>query len=572
MINQGDSIATVKTEIADALALVGVEAPTSWSDATAKLNARAFEYGLDGITDGMAGGTARARINAVIAGLETPTNVTLPTVTGDAVQGETLTTTTGTWTGLAPITYAYQWFNSEADITGATASTYVLTEDDIGLTVGVRVTATNVRGPVGVESDVTAPVTGGGGMVAVPAGFDWSVPWTISQQGGKFRVNVLPEQLRPADGVQLYVSPTGNNANNGTTPALAKRSIANAYNAGAGTIIAAPGDYTRTNGYEGIVLAARDLTIFNSNPAGGQVIIGRWEPPTSLVWTQNSTYPNVWSCTRSQAAAIRDRSIVDGSGNIARLAPRADIAAVAANPGSQFISGSTVHVSLADGRQPDANVLVFLSGTNWSVTNVMAGRTMWVGEGVEFWGGDTGFGTFGLSTASGTRIVMDRTRFKYATSATAGNALSIINVSETYLFGARAEASMLDGFNYHFSDGGIGKVLEVDCIGRANGLTGGPSNNGTSIHENGRIIRLNGLYIGSEGPQVADVNASQSWNLGCRASGGPTNWRTIDTAKMWLDSCVSDNAITDLDIGAGSEILTRNLTSGGVFAGVPTPY
>lgn len=162
MINQGNSIATVKTEIADALALVGVEDPTSWSDATAKLNARAFEYGLEGIADGMAGGTARARINAVIAGLETPANVTLPTVTGNAVQGETLTTTTGTWTGLAPITYAYQWFNSEADITGATASTYVLTEDDIGLTVGVRVTATNVRGPVGVESDVTAPVTGGG--------------------------------------------------------------------------------------------------------------------------------------------------------------------------------------------------------------------------------------------------------------------------------------------------------------------------------------------------------------------------------------------------------------------------
>lgn len=164
MINQGDSIATVKTKIADALALVGVAAPTSWSDSHNKINSAATSLGLTGITDRMAGGTARARINAVIAGLETPANVTLPTVTGDAVQGETLTTTTGTWTGLAPITYAYQWFNSDADITGATASTYVLTEDDIGLTVGVRVTATNVRGPVGVESDVTAPVTGGGAL------------------------------------------------------------------------------------------------------------------------------------------------------------------------------------------------------------------------------------------------------------------------------------------------------------------------------------------------------------------------------------------------------------------------
>lgn len=409
-------------------------------------------------------------------------------------------------------------------------------------------------------------------QVRPPVDFGWKPSFRIDRHGGRFVASISAESLRPASGTVLYVSPSGSNANNGTTALLAKRSIANAYNAGAGTIIAAPGDYTRTNGYEGITLAGRNLTIINSDPASGSVIIGRWEPPTSLTWTQHGTYSAVWYCTRSTAAAVRDRSIVDGDGNIARLIPRADVATVAANPGSQYISGSTVYVALADGRQPDANVLVFLSSTNWSISNVMAGKTMWVGAGVEFWGGDTAFGTFGLTTTDGTRCVFDRVKFKYATSLSAGNGCTIINVLETYHFGCFAEANALDGFNYHYSDGATGYAFEDGVTGRANGITGGPSNNGSTSHEAARIIRLNGLYIGNEGPQLADINTAQSWNLGCRASGGAVNYRTLDTAKAWLDTCRSDDCSTDIEVGAGSTIYTRKLSSGGAFSGTPTPY
>lgn len=70
MINQGDSIATVKTQISDALALAGVAAPTSWEDSTDKLNAVALTYGLPGLTDGMAGAVARERINAIAEGYD----------------------------------------------------------------------------------------------------------------------------------------------------------------------------------------------------------------------------------------------------------------------------------------------------------------------------------------------------------------------------------------------------------------------------------------------------------------------------------------------------------------------
>lgn len=411
----------------------------------------------------------------------------------------------------------------------------------------------------------------GVGVVPVPAWFDWTPSFNIRKAGSIYVPSITAADLRPAAGTTLYVSPSGNNANNGTTPALAKRSIANAYNAGATTIIAAPGDYTRSNGFEGLTFAGRNLIIVNSDPGSGSVFVGRWEPPASLTWTQNGTYPNVWSATRSTAVAVRDRSVVDANGNIERLIPRASVQLCSENPGSQYITGSTVNVCLSDERQPDADVLVFLSGTNVAIPAAMAGYTFWVGEGVEFWGGDTAVGCSGLSVADGTRIVCEGVKFKYATGGSAGNGLSVSNLFEAYLFGCSAEANNLDGFNYHYAGGGVGYALEVSCIGRDNGLTGG-SNNGSTSHEDGRIIRLNGLYIGNEGPQAADTDTAQSWNLGCRASGGAINWAALLTSEMTLDACSSDDGTTDLSIDIGATAYTRNFTSGGVISGTPTPY
>ncbi len=71
---------------------------------------------------------------------------------GDAVVGSTLTATTGTWTGTAPITYAYQWKDctttvaSCVAIPGATSTTYTPTESDVGYSLNFVVTATNAVG------------------------------------------------------------------------------------------------------------------------------------------------------------------------------------------------------------------------------------------------------------------------------------------------------------------------------------------------------------------------------------------------------------------------------------------
>src|SRR5438552_1263325 len=97
-----------------------------------------------------------------------PQNTGEPVVSGQTVQGETLTTTNGHWTGSAPLAFRYRWLRCDtsggscADISGATGSTYVLKDVDIGRTLRVRVTAHNSLGARAATSTPTGVVAKAG--------------------------------------------------------------------------------------------------------------------------------------------------------------------------------------------------------------------------------------------------------------------------------------------------------------------------------------------------------------------------------------------------------------------------
>jgi hypothetical protein len=138
-------------------------------------------------TSGDAGGRLRVRVTATNAkGSATaasnptdavtlstttgpPRNTVEPSITGTLIIGRLLTASVGTWAGLTPITYAYQWVRCGVSggasdgsnctaIPGATSSFYSLVADDVGQRLRIRITATNSAGVQTVASNATAAV------------------------------------------------------------------------------------------------------------------------------------------------------------------------------------------------------------------------------------------------------------------------------------------------------------------------------------------------------------------------------------------------------------------------------
>jgi hypothetical protein len=95
-----------------------------------------------------------------------PVNSTSPTISGTPQEGQTLTADPGTWSGTAPISYAYDWQRCDSNgancssISGATGSTYGVTSADVGGTLRVKVTATNSTGSTTATSNLTPVVQG----------------------------------------------------------------------------------------------------------------------------------------------------------------------------------------------------------------------------------------------------------------------------------------------------------------------------------------------------------------------------------------------------------------------------
>ncbi len=96
-----------------------------------------------------------------------PVNSAAPTISGSAVEGQSLSAGAGTWSG-SPTSYAYQWEQCNtagegcSSIAGASAASYVPGASDAGHTLRVVVTATNAGGSTPATSAQTAVVAKAG--------------------------------------------------------------------------------------------------------------------------------------------------------------------------------------------------------------------------------------------------------------------------------------------------------------------------------------------------------------------------------------------------------------------------
>lgn len=99
------------------------------------------------VVSGSQGSNSATSSATPVIGLPLPVNTVLPTISGTAVQGDTLTGSPGTWEYAE--SYTYQWQDCDSsgancvNISGATGTTYTLQASDVGDTIVFVVTAYN---------------------------------------------------------------------------------------------------------------------------------------------------------------------------------------------------------------------------------------------------------------------------------------------------------------------------------------------------------------------------------------------------------------------------------------------
>ena len=174
-VQVGDTLTAVTSGIEDADGLGNAAFAYQWLADDAEINANASTYTLADDDEGKAikvkvsftddagnGEQLTSAGTGAVAPAPPPPNTPatgLPTITGTAQVGETLTAdTTGISDddGLDNAAFAYQWLADDAEINGANASTYTLADDDEG-NIKVKVSFTD---DAGNDEQLTSAGTG----------------------------------------------------------------------------------------------------------------------------------------------------------------------------------------------------------------------------------------------------------------------------------------------------------------------------------------------------------------------------------------------------------------------------
>ena len=298
-----------------------------------------------------------------------PANSVAPVISGTTRNGETLTTTNGTWSA-SPTSYSYQWkrassvAGSYTDIPSATSNTYVLTDADVGKYIKVSVTATNSIGssvaelsvatsvvsdlPDSVVPTVTASVATATGFTFTISNFSNSYTYALTTTKGTVS--------RSTDDVTVTGLTAGESA---TVTISVTRST---YKPASKTVTgsATPASTTTTTAVPVATTAAPALSIVIQAPvttvAQGQASVETIAPLSTVARSGAS----VTTTTTTTTVAARVSSVTTTTSTVARSVPTTtvgppDIAKVSAGESSVLLDGVKTDTKVA--RQNNAMVV-----------------------------------------------------------------------------------------------------------------------------------------------------------------------------------------------------------------------
>lgn len=395
--------------------------------------------------------------------------------------------------------------------------------------------------------------------LSYPNGFEWDF------EDIKIYKNVYNEIFTTFDveskkptltGVTYYVSTAGNNENDGLSMDTPLRSVHAAFaKEDVAEIVVDGGLYTDEYAFNNIS--------GNSPNRQKSIIVRAYDPNNRPVfttarfytnWTQVEGKTNVYRVTRSALDKPYDMKVLDEDGDFKPYRLAGSIDEVDSTPGSYYYESNVLYIHTFDSRPADNKIMVQLNLINFQSN----GNHIIYFENCDFYGGNDGCISVNSDNANNSNpaiIILNNCKLKYASGGAGG---LTVRGYDAIIVNSEASCNYADGFNYHQSSGlprKLPRAIEINCVGRKNGIgRGTDADNGSTMHDGGKIIRINGEYYNNEGPNVHDINAgTQSWNLGCVSRNSwavsasrRSNYRIETNGEMWLDSCTGHGSTRQL--------------------------
>ncbi|MET3051952.1 hypothetical protein ABXV19_09010 [Pseudomonas alkylphenolica] len=407
-----------------------------------------------------------------------------------------------------------------------------------------------------------------------------SMPSAFSWLGGKFytggatglgkttlTVEGLWRSQETAGVVNYYVDPAlGSDANAGTGPNAPLKTIAAAIaKPDVGVVQVKAGVAYESLGNVIGVSVNRDIQI-RSMSGANDVIIRNGVDSAAVTWTiaTGSTYQATVS---TNIYRVMDKTVVDARGDYLDLKPQTSITNVNNNPGSYWYDSSTgiIYIRMHTNRSPSGDALLFRANTSLRVN----GNRAILLKNLRFEGG-TGIN---MVTAAGARprLYAVDSSFRYSGS----NGIDTLGAT-AYLERCVIAKAGLDNLNYHDDSGLSSRALEIDVVSYGSGdlaakgyVALGESQNASSMHDSGSVVRVNGSYDEAYGPVIPDTGTSSSMNIGVYAGRSlaatflTQNASFYSEGGMYLIDSTARASIYDLRSAAGGTLSIRGMLMAG---------
>lgn len=413
-------------------------------------------------------------------------------------------------------------------------------------------------------------------LIVLPTEFqsgNYDIPLNIYRIGGRYSTDFDPRSYRTVRATKYYVDPVlGLDTNTGLTNTTAFKTVKKAITMGGDIEIECfPGKYFYVDGPQGEIPNAG----FNMVCTQGIAEFSNEALPR--FWTEDPLYPGMYTAPSvvtsedwfTNALLLRffiraERGSAQYTGGGRRIPNASNILTVQGGAIGVNIGATLTSIRLPNNVNPNGHkeFVVMYAAANLVVDFDGAGATHDVYmENLRFGYGAPYSALFRNDRADCAIVLVNCESGGGHSDDGVGFYCNgvIINAN------GRVEGSYIDGFNYHVSDtSGLDNlhIFENECYSRWNGKDPGGTNNGSTIHEELRIVRLNCEHSYNQDRNVHDVGDSYSLNIGLKSRGGQAYDQPsvmfgrdgeADVTKGWMIGCdveeikIATNATLYLD-------------------------